>query len=37
MTIIKTTKELGTEMLKARKILGLTQSLWLSFLSCSSS
>ncbi len=26
MTIIKTTKELGTEMRKARKLLGLTQS-----------
>ncbi len=26
MTIIKTTKELGTEMRKARKRLGLTQS-----------
>jgi len=26
MTIIKTTKELGAEMRKARKLLGLTQS-----------
>jgi HTH-type transcriptional regulator/antitoxin HipB len=26
MTIIKTTKELGTEMRKARNLLGLTQS-----------
>ena len=26
MTIIKTTKELGIEMRKARKLLGLTQS-----------
>ena len=26
MTIIKTTKELGPEMRKARKLLGLTQS-----------